>query len=196
MIPNESISIRNTPVDMYEPDIQKVSGLIDKELGGIAISDSSSGLTDATWTCSVVGSNVMLSKDGDTPVIMFTRDNVIDIAVSFTQGMVPVFAWQESNGSIWLRYFDTLEDNYVIVSFGMGRNPRLSLDDKRHISVNSSDVILAYIKGSELVYRQQRDNYLIERVLLSGLYSEESLVRVGMGGLQLQFVLDRIYGNT
>lgn len=189
MIPEGTV-LRSGGEALLPPDGQKVDGLVDYELGGVAIDDTSEGLSGYTWRCRVVGSSVLIGRDGVPEVELFQRSGITDVAFAFSQAMQPHVAWEQGDGLVWMRWFDGTTNEYRIDTFGAGRSPRLCLDDKRPGMIDYSDVILAYVTaGDRIAYRMQRERFGIEHDLgPAGMAGR--IVRMGMSARNsLQFVL-------
>lgn len=192
MIPNNQISARTVLSPVAFPDNMKEIGLLDMELGGVAIEDASEGLLDYFWIAFETEDTgqVNLQRQGQEPVPWWNIGvGCKDLALAFNQNMQPVLAWQDSENILWLRAYDSFTGSYLVSSFGIGSCPRLTLDDKRNSMRATSDVIFAYLVGTSLRYRQQRDAFQIERTLVADVSPATILRRIGMGGLQLQFEL-------
>lgn len=189
MIPVNSVKVRSNMPAMAYPDNQKITGLVDQELGGIAIADASKGLVGWTWTVEVIGNEVMLTRNGMPSTLLMVQSGIVDIALAFDQNMRPALAWQDDQEHIWLRVYDSVTQVFVTTDFGIGRSPRLTLDDKREVALSTSDIIFAYISNTKLCYRQQREAYLIEHIIATVPSGLQRLDRVGMGGLHLIFEL-------
>jgi len=189
MIQPDSVIPRTMITPMMYPDNLKVTGLTDQELGGIAIGDSTQGLTGWLWTLSLVGSDMVLTREGSSSVVLLTGIVATDIALAFDQNMRPTVAWKDGAGELQLRYYDSLSASFTILSLGSGRSPRLSLDDKRAMSNNSSDIIFAYIRDNTASYRQQRDRFQTEYSFATVANNRQNIIRIGMGGLRMQFEL-------
>jgi hypothetical protein len=110
--------------------------------GWNAISDVSAGLTYQTWTLSygASGGQMVLSPETGSPTILFTRGGINDISLAFDQNMRPAVAYT-LNGRVYLWWYDTVVLAYVASDFGIGRTPRLCMDDKRATAVGQSDVM-------------------------------------------------------
>jgi hypothetical protein len=192
MIPGNKVDTRTALTRIAYPNSLKEVGLEDMEIGGIGIEDASQGLQGYIWTAvaNPASGDVTLQRNGLEPV---TWHNIgagsSDLALAFNQNMQPVIAWRSYEGEIFLRYFSVESNTYTTVSIGLGSFPRLTLDDKRPNMNTTSDVIFAYMIGSSLRYRQQRDAFLIERILVADVSPATVFRRMGMGGLQLQFEL-------
>ena len=190
MLPGNTVSSISITADLLSPDSTVRAPLLDYEQGGVAISDPSQGLQVLTWSCYVpANTNDVMLKPGDGAPVLFAQiAGIIELSFAFDQNMRPVLAYQTLTG-IFLYWYDSQAAGYVTTSFGPGRNPRLTLDDKREFNLPNSDVIFAYIRDDGLFYRQQRDRFTIERQVDSGV-SKLSLANIGMNRmLRLQFDL-------
>jgi len=79
--------------------------------------------------------------------------------------MRPAIAYVE-DGTPKLNWYDTTIPGQTTTSYPGIVTPRVSLDDKRMLQSQISDVIFAYIRSeggqNRIFYRQQRDRYTIE----------------------------------
>lgn len=189
MIPENSIKLRTNVTRMLVPDVNKVSGLEDSEWGGLDIQNTDQGLLVYIWTVRVEDDKVLLFRDSIYHSTILIQDGITDIAFTFDQTMNPMLAWRSIDDELFLRVFDGFTQTFVTTNYGLGKCPRLALDDKRPIAIGISDIIFAYIKNNSLVYRQQREGFLIEHTIVSNLHPSQRLDRIGMGGLQFQFEL-------
>lgn len=185
MIPDGVLS--DTPV--VAPFLEQVNRrslpLIDFERGGVAIGDTSSGLRALLWTAEYTGGSVMLSSDTHPASVLFTRAGITQISLAFSQNMAPAIAFVDGDGS-WLWWEDAALGGYTFVALPGATTPRICLDEKREPLLNTSDIILAYIKDNDLCYRQQRDRFLVEYVLAEDVDAE--LVAIGLNTAnRLQF---------
>lgn len=170
------------------PDDTPYTRLQDFELGGVGISDPSQGLTGHTWELRAFGDALRIRRGTDAWAELFTFSTPYEIALAFDQNMRPVVAVANRNKDLYLYWYDPTISNYTLTFIGHGRTPRLSLDDKRPSASQYSDVILGYVKNKELVYRQQRDRFLIEYPVMSGIHGHVKLTHMGMGeNLRMQF---------
>lgn len=182
MLPGNAPSSISVPGRILAPDNIGSSLLVDYERGGVAIGDASLGLDLQGWQCKYNPSTgaVLINPVGAADALYVTIPGASEMAFAFDQSMRPVLAYMvEAVGK--LRWFDTVAGAFVVTDFPGIRSPRLSLDDKRPAQLANSDVIFAYIKANgDLCYRQQRDRYLIERVLHTGVDPSNRLIAVGM----------------
>lgn len=164
MMPPGGLSTTAQPAQFLERVNSSRVPLVDYEMGGAALNDSSAGLWVKLWRVRVDGDVVLLGPDGETEQSAFTRPGISEVALAFDQNMQPVVAFVQ-DGQAWLWWYDSAVPGMVFTQIAGAVNPRLTLDDKRPVQVASSDVILAYLRGGSLYYRQQRDRYLTEYLL-------------------------------
>lgn len=190
MLPENRASVIPIAGLFQAPDDQRTSPLIDQELGGVALNDPSQGLRLQTWTLSYQNNvDIVLRPQFGSPTVLFSASEVSEVALTFDQNMRPIVAYRQE-GDLFLRWWDSLASAFTVTNFGEGLSPRLALDDKRESQRGDSDVIFAYIKGSSLCYRQQRDRYETERVLRAGLDAATRIKAIGMTrNWRLQFEL-------
>lgn len=182
MMPNNAVSATPQVAPFLYPDSKRVSPLEDWEAGGVGIQDTSYGLSSHVWRCFVAPGGIWLERT-DLPAVLWlpVSEIVKEVAFSFDQNMRPVVAYSDAVGGTKLQWFDTLSGQYTITDYGTAiRTPRLGLDDKRNTQSQTSDALFAYIKGTQLCYRMQRERYTVERVLAEGLTAEHKLRNIGM----------------
>jgi hypothetical protein len=172
------------------PDDRVTTPIVDYERGGIALLDTSQGLQVKNWRVYLEDVNVYVLGEGDpSPTLLFSESQITEISLAFDQNM----RWSVgyiANGVLKLRWYDSTVSARVTTTFEAAVNPKMALDDKRALSVDTSDMILAYLRGSTLYYRQQRDRFLIERALRTDLFPGTKLKNIGMNkNLRMQFEL-------
>lgn len=178
-----------TAIPLPHPDNLKAIGLTDRELGGVAINDGSQGLNNWVWTVNVEPDGaVKLWREGEAATTVLVQTDIADIALAFDQNMQPVLAWESTTGELFLYWFNPVIQSFVTDSFGLGRNPRLAMDDKRTLSLGTSDVIFAYISEGKLCYRMQRDRFVTEYIVATDITdSRLKLQRIGLVNYRFQF---------
>lgn len=164
MIPTGGLSSTPQPAPFSERVNSTLQPLIDYEMGGRAINDTSAGLQYQLWRVRVDEDVVYLGPDGGNEQPAFIRPGITEVALAFDQNMQPVIAFTQG-GQAWLWWFDGTVPGMVFTSILGAVNPRVTLDDKRRGQTSSSDVILAYLRAGSLYYRQQRDRYQTEYLL-------------------------------
>lgn len=143
--------------------------LVDYELGGIGLSDSSQGLQVQTWRVRVDGNqNILVSPAPfTTETFIITGAAITEISLAFDQNMRPVIAFLD-NGQAKLYWYDPQVGSVVTISIMVGiTSAMVCMDDKRSLAttLNRNDVLVYYVRNGFLYYRQQRDRYSIERML-------------------------------
>lgn len=151
-----------------------VKNELDYETGGFALQDPSRGLQCNIWRTRILNNKTEIVLDAQprtaegqhvAPETIITGANITEVSTSFDQNMRPVIAYVE-DGTPKLYWYDTAIPGQTTTSYPGIITPRLSLDDKRALQSQISDVIFAYMReeGGEnrLFYRQQRDRYTIE----------------------------------
>lgn len=192
-LPGNVASSQAVYAPLLFPDNLVTDGLRDYELGGVALNDPSQGLEAQAWTCwavqSLAGFEIRVSwLDGSNESTLLTVPDVEALSFAFDRNMNPAVAWME-DGVCKLWWFDSTISGYTITTFAGATQPRLGLDDKREGASARSDVILGYVRGSSLYYRQQRDRYTVERLLVADVGARQ-LRNIGMNSrLRFQFEL-------
>lgn len=189
-LPNDQLSSEPVPSYFLGARAQIFPDYVDYMDGGVAIQDASLGLNYQTWTAEIVSDviedNIMLSAPTSPPQSVYAGQDITEVSLSFNQNMDICIAFVEQGVAKLLWYDTTVSKLVVTVLGGNVTHPKVALDDSREFNRVGSDVILAYIKGGALYYRQQRDRFGVERQLSSGPWI--ALKRIGMGaGLRFQF---------
>lgn len=168
-----------------------IGPILDREDGGIALNDPSEGLLYQPWLGVCDGVSITLSAPNTAPVTWITGAEISEFSFSFDQNMRPAVAYVEA-GIAKLNWFDVAVNQQVTTVYDdTYRNPRMSLDDKHRLASDTSDVIFAYLRGGSLYYRQQRDRYLTEYLLASGVQGR--LNRIGLNRqnrMQFELVIE------
>lgn len=193
-LPDNKLSDRSVPARFFGARSGATSKTVDYEDGGIALNDPSQGLLVQRWRARIFDSGkaesrVVLDSSAVPAFDWLTVPFMTEISFSFDANMRPVVAYV-ANGQAYLNWYDSVPNEYVTTALDVDViTPRVSLDDKRDVASNGyqlSDVILAYIRGGNLYYRQQRDRYTIERLLATDV---NPLIRIGFNrGLRFQWM--------
>lgn len=207
MIPNNAMAPEAHFSAFQEAMRQPNDLLIDYEMGGVALQDGSQGLLVQQWQIrlltednpsdpnSSIYSIQLKAANAPNWQTVFVRTLVVtELALAFDNNMNPFIAFVENHVPI-IWYFDTLTSSMTFRTMPTDmRNPRCCTDDKRTLETSLSDVVLAYLRGTTLCVRYQRERYVTEHVLQTGIGSDAKLVSVGMNnGWRLQF---RLRGNV
>lgn len=177
------------------PDTLVATPLIDYEMGGTALNDGSAGLLVQPWACWADGAGDVYIRplgSSDTPTLLFSAPGIQELSFAFDRNMQVSVAYTLA-GVVKLRWYDSSVPGYVTTDFPGIRNPKLTHDDKRETASSRSDVIFAYLTGTSLKWRQQRDRYLIEYDWADGILPSLRLKLIGMNRLlRLQAEFERI----
>ena len=119
-------------------------------------------------------------------VQLFASPNITWVRLAFDQNMHPFVTFVDQSGSRYW-WFDPTVPGQVFATLPVGSSrASCTMDDKRPLStqLGTNDIILCYINvGNNLVYRQERDRYNTEYVLLANvnlLISAPFVGRIGM----------------
>lgn len=175
LLPREFLADFNTEtwfgnnIDLtVRPDAVSSTYLISYSYGPKNVGDSSAGTIDRAWRAKVSGNNIILARANDAntawedDVILFsfeaTGGTPTEIDLAFEQSARPVVALA-INGHIWIYWFDPLLSDFTLDDLGVGRTPRVLLDDP--LNTSNSDILLFYVNGTKISWVQQRDRYAI-----------------------------------
>jgi hypothetical protein len=190
MIPQQRLS----SVDLIAPFLYpfpRDDPFTDFEQGGIGIQDPSAGLNVQLWKLRYddVTGEFLLSAPTFPESVQFVRFDVSYVSLSFDSNMNPFISFTESGVSkFW--WFNTLSgqqefENTLIAS---ASSPYATLDDRRVLEDTSRDNLLFYVRSGNLYFRAQRDRYLIEYLLKTGITGE--VLVAGMGtNLRMQIIV-------
>lgn len=190
MIPDDRLSSQPVIAPFVGAKLRRSTKTLDFEDGGIALNDPSEGNQYQVWRGRLIGNDVVLDAPEADPVIVYSGENITEISFSFDQNMRPVVAFQQ-DGISKLFWFDSVAGQQVVTEYEGALSPKVVLDDKRATQTNNSDVIFGYIREENLYYRQQRDRFLIERLLAPA--PRARLEKIGLNTkLRLQFQLRQV----
>lgn len=189
MLPDGVLSTTPDPYAFSGGRSLSVSKVVDFETGGIAVNDASEGLQYQRWRCQLIRGQVIIDAPSVAPFVFMENANIEEISLSFDQNMRPALAYVES-GTAKLYWYDSTIPGYTTLTLPAGSiTPRISMDDKRSNESSISDIILAYVRSGSLYYRQQRDRFLTEYELATGITT--GLVKIGMNNrFRFQFMLE------
>lgn len=201
MIPDNELSSTAVISVFSFPVKQPGDLLVDWELAGYWLNDSSRGLAYKLWTLMAAPNSdtglvdVIVSapggvQAGEASRVLFSFANVSEVALSFDQNMNPFVAYMR--GSVpWIYWYDPTVPGMTHTALPAGcYDLRCTLDDKRDAAVAVSDIVLGYVRAGNLCMRYQRERYGTEHVLRSGIGSNARLVSMAMNnGSRMQWRL-------
>lgn len=167
---------------------------IDFHSGGVALNDASMGMEYQVWQAEIktdpqsTAQWIEVSAPNSPPITVHSGHDITEVSLSFDLNMQLALAWVEA-GQAYLMWFDNTVPGIVTTTLAADvANPRIINDELRPAFSAGSDIILAYLRGGALYYRQQRDRYQTERLLDAGPWTD--LIRIGMNSKnRLQFEL-------
>lgn len=166
---------------------------IDYESGGVALNDASQGLNVAIWRARIVGNNVVVGvAPYTTETTLFSDTGITEVNLAFDQNMRPTVAYVAAGVSkLW--WFNTSTNSQTTTTLASDMvTPRITLDDKRQDANSRNDILLFYIRGNTIYYRQQRDSYSIEYTAYVLASTGWRLARVGMNtNLKIQIDVEQ-----
>jgi len=180
------------------PDDLQNYKLLDYELGGIGLNDTTQGLQYQTWTLRYFPATDEFALEApNTPLtVVHTAPDVTEISLAFDQNMNPFITYVEDGVAKYWWYDTALGDTTVSSLPANSLTPRCCIDDKREERFGTSDIILCYVNGGALKMRWERnrytDEYIVQDPLLHPVYELPAvLVRVGMNKKnRLQWLCD------
>ncbi len=159
MLPNNALSSQPVTAEFFTP--LRNDQLIDFELGGTALQNSSAGLNKVLWKCFYEDGAIKLSNDNHVQTVL-NAENVTALSLGFDLSMRPVIAYL-ANKHCYLWFYDTAVSKQIIADLGSGITfPQLSLDERRSVQSSNADVILTYIHNSKMYMRIQRERFQTE----------------------------------
>jgi len=188
-LPNEVLSSTPVPARFAVGYRLPSSREADYELGPVAIQDVSQGLQVQTWRARLRNDSIYLTAENTPEFKVFTGRGISDIGFTFDQNGRYLIAYVEQE-VLKLYWYDTVLQGYTSKILGTGNiSPKITLDDKRPRFNLTNDVVLAYVRAGKLYYRQQRDRFDVEYLLLDDVPGR--LLHMGMNvQMRLQFLME------
>lgn len=195
MIPENRLSTTNLTAPFLVP-ITRDDPLTDYEKAGVGLNDPTQGMDVQLWTLKwdEPTGEFRLSAPNYPETSQFVRSNVSYVSLSFDSNMNPFISFTE-NGVSKFWWYDTALGAQVFedVLIAGDTSPYATLDDRRPDTQATRDIILSYVRGGNLYFRMQRDRYLVEYLLATGVVGD--VLAVGMGtNLRLQFIVGSFSG--
>jgi hypothetical protein len=186
MLPNNQLSEIPVPGTFVGGRALPITTVTDYEDGGIGLNDASQGTQYQIWKARLVGDDVLLSAPNTPEFVVYSAGGITEISFTFDQLMRFALAFVQGGQSKLLWYDTSVSSTVITVLASDVTNPRVVLDDKRINQSASSDIILAYKRGTSLYYRQQRDRFTVEYLLATNI--TQKLNKIGFSNkLRLQF---------
>lgn len=158
MIPEERLSVDAIRGQLLNPWSRRAD--ISYHWGPVALNDPSQGMLVQLWTAIARGTDIYL-RAPNYPEALFLSlaQDIEQVSLAFDQNGQPFVAFVEGDQPK-LHWYDPAATGYVTDALAAGTiTPRLTLDDARTFQNGQNDVILAYVRGGVIRYRQQRDRF-------------------------------------
>jgi len=164
MLPTNTIT--STPIvsnffGVYNNPYTPLSQIV---YGGVALNDPSQGRMARTWRIRYSLGSIIVNPVGGTDVFALPVAGVKTVSLAFDNNMAVTIGYQTSGASN-LYYFDAQANAFTTKVITSTTSCRVCLDDARDFNNTNSDVIFAYTKSNNLYWTQQRDRYLVERLV-------------------------------
>ena len=172
--------------------------LMDYELGGFDLNDTSEGLDYQKWTLRYApeSEDMLINAPNHPSSVLFNRPDITEISLAFDQNMNPFVTFMQAGTAVYW-WFDPVANDQVFTNLpANSRSPRCCIDDKRDERSGTSDIILCSVTNDILYERMERERYTVERTLQNPFVHPETgltavLVRVGMNDKnRLQWLCD------
>lgn len=188
MMPDNALSTETLRAPFQYPYNLAKRNLWDYDYGGIAMQDPSAGLQYQVWKCkwestdSTVYIAPLASEDYEAVAV---QSDVVEVAFTFDQNMRYQLALRLSDGTVKHHWYDPTISDYTVTVYTGIDSVAIKLDDKRNNATQGgfSDIILTYIKNNNLYFRLQRDRYLIQYLLYSGIPADRCISQFGMNNI-------------
>lgn len=153
------------------------------ELGPVARSDNSEGLTAYVWRAYADGQDLYVQREGgdggwQDPILVATASGAVSqLNLTFDQNAREWLSWEQS-GAVYVWWYDPQQSAQEVRQIGAGRTPVMRLDYRELQLSGDSDILLFYVSDANdrVEYVQQRDRlntvYTVGLTGVSNLYLE------------------------
>lgn len=168
MLPDNVLSTQTIVGPLTLPN-KEPSLTTSNEWGGVALNNPTQGLLVKIWSIEATETGINIFAPGVPATELIPGTNISECSLAFDQNMRPTITYVQA-GQPKLYWYDSLVEHEVITDLAPGVfSPCVTLDDHRATQLNTSDIILAYIRDGNLYFRAQRDRYGIEYLLYEDL---------------------------
>jgi len=146
--------------------------------GPIAFNDNSRGLSYQVWGVRIENDDCIVFAENTPEYVLFTHIGLDSVSLTFDGSAYPVVSYVADENA-YLRFYDSLSQNFETIDLGEQLSPKVFNDEKRTQFSSDADVHLVYIRGNSVYNRLQRERFTIEREIASNVTSRE-IIRFGM----------------
>ena len=193
MFIENKFSTTRVPKELLQPDEHDPEFVRDYDRGGKAPRNTDLGVNLNHWVFFIEENQVYCKIQGtEEKFLIVEGTSITEVTGTFDRNMNPFVVYRDQNAYIFY-WYDALTNKYVSEELPADTSsPRLCHDDKRKEAAVYSDVIVTYIRGSELLYRLQRDRFTIVYIAANRGVRNREIIRFGMNkSLRLQWTLDQ-----
>lgn len=163
-IPLHIISPVPVQAEFVAPLDEPYTPLEESVLGGTAVGNGSAGRQVQKWSVFYDGTAIRVASEGGPVEFSLTVPGVLTVSLAFDTNMAVAVAYQTAVGAN-LHFYNGVLGAYDTMTIVGATSCRAGLDDQRQFNESASDVIFSYTLDDVLYYREQRDRYLVERVV-------------------------------
>lgn len=181
MFPGNQWSSEPVPQTIRPPKDYIKGNKQPQDVGPVAIGDNSEGIDAYLWALSADGDDVFITREGQTPVFLFSAAGASSFDVAFDTAGNPFVAYEHADG-IYIYWYDPQEQGQrLTLRAPGGKNPFCSLDVREPERASESDIILLYERDDAVYYRLTRDRYTVEYPTPATALGGRSIVWAGVG---------------
>lgn len=178
------------------PPTNRYRSLIeDFELGPIALSDTSEGISFQVWALTYnewTGDFTLTPEKVGGPIVVLNVPDVTQCGLAFDQNGYPFICYVTGCTDAKYWWYDFTIPGQVTVDMAENvTSVACCVDDHRPEQLENSDIILAYMRAGDLYYRQERERFDTERLLTANT-GDYKIQRIGMNRI---YRLQWAYGN-
>ena len=166
MLPLPQPYLVNLPHQEFVAPRNEHYGVVNpKNLGGVAISDTSEPTYKYIWEMYNIDKSIFIKRTNEPSIKLFETLYPIEwLDFCFDINMNPTVVYVE-NDKVFLRFFDTEIDDFNTIEVLDAHTPSISIDEYREFNISNATIVLAYMKGTNLMCRVQQERFSIEHTL-------------------------------
>lgn len=180
MWPSENWSAIPDPADiLYPKNFGRLSQ--PRDMGPIALLDTSEGLTAYEWELEFLGDKFWLGRVGQDKQVLFEEQDSIAADLTFDTAANAFVAYEKSDG-VYAYWYDPITQDYVnqLISTG-ATNPFCTLDLRDPAQVADSDILVFYERADAIYFQRSDDRYTVEYATPVTSLSGKKIRRCGLG---------------
>lgn len=170
MLPSYGFDWPPVPDDIEVP-LRKGNLKVDYAWGAATIGATPPPLNrNVLWTFRLLGSTIQGIRNGLPPIEILTDSGIVEFGVAFDRDMFPVVVYKLRSGIHLLRYYDHVQNGYVVKQLpALARSPRVVYDLKAQAADGVAEVVVAWFQGKDIYVAQSSKGYENPRLAASYL---------------------------